>query len=90
MTIDVNNVGVYAPDKTKVALATHATGHRDDKKLACRLTLQPASDGQYPQHNHHYTLKFRDAGANPVLEWNVRCSYVPRLKETEPFEFEKI
>jgi len=90
MTNEVHNVGVFAHRKTGVALATHATGFRDATRLACRLTLQPPAKGEYPVRGRDYTIKFSDAGTHPVLEWNVRCSYVPLSKETESFEFEKI
>jgi hypothetical protein len=92
MAIGVHNVAVFAPNNIHVALATQATGARDARKLACRLTLTltPHAHGQYPEHNHHYKLRFRDAGTNPLLEWDVKCSYVPLSKHTEPFEFEKI
>ncbi|HEU5354914.1 MAG TPA: hypothetical protein VFU65_10655 [Actinocrinis sp.] len=88
MTTEVENIGVCRPGNPRVALATQARGHRDNTKLACRLTLQPPANGQWPAQGAAYTVTFRDVGQNRFQEWNVTCTYVP-MSKTEPFEFTK-
>ena len=68
-------------------VATGATGHREGKKLAFRLTLTPHAGGVYPIKNRHYHARFRDVGSNTDITWNVLCTYIP-TDTTEPFDFE--